>query len=153
MRLENVFVILKREYLQRVRNKGFWIATLAVPLFAALVSTLPGLLVLNSHPHQTIVVADGSGRGIGEALKAQMAKAKTTPQTPKPDASIRRKPPDEEEKRTADFAIERQAAKADPQAQRRELDSRVRHGKIEAWLWIGPGVLTDQPVEYHARST
>ncbi|HEX3553006.1 MAG TPA: ABC transporter permease [Thermoanaerobaculia bacterium] len=148
MRLENVFVILKREYLQRIRNKGFWIATLAIPLFAATMTTLPSLLLLKSHTHQAIVVVDATGRGVGEALKAQVEKAKTTTTPePKPTGSASR------ESRMADFAIETQAPAADPQAQRRELDSRVRGGKIDAWMWLGQGVLADGAVEYHARNT
>jgi ABC-2 type transport system permease protein len=53
----------------------------------------------------------------------------------------------------ADFVIETQAPAADPQAQRRELDTRARNGKIDAWVWIGKGALADEAVEYHARNT
>ncbi|HYX25286.1 MAG TPA: ABC transporter permease [Thermoanaerobaculia bacterium] len=154
MRLENVFVILKREYLQRIRNKGFWIATLAIPLFVATMTTLPSLLLLKSHTHQTIVVVDATGRGVGEALKAQVEKAKTAAAAKPAEPAPRRKAPGEGgESRLADFAIETQAPAADPQAQRRQLDSRVRGGKIDAWVWIGQGALADEAVEYHARNT
>ncbi|MEA2599399.1 MAG: type transport system permease protein [Acidobacteriota bacterium] len=144
MRPEYVFVVLKREYLQRVKNKAFWIATLAVPLFAAAVTTLPSLLLLNSHTRQTLVVVDASGRGIGDALKAELAKAKTAP---KPATKGR------DTNRLADFAVETQAPAADPQAQRLALDRRVRDEKIDAWVWIGKGVLADEGAEYHARNT
>src|SRR5436853_7460097 len=77
MRLESVFVVLKREYLQRVKNKAFWIATLIVPLFSTAVTTLPGLLMAGSHTSQTLVVVDDSGQGIADALKAELARAKT----------------------------------------------------------------------------
>ena len=33
MRLENVVVVAKREYLQRAKTKAFWITTLILPLF------------------------------------------------------------------------------------------------------------------------
>jgi ABC-2 type transport system permease protein len=154
MRLENVFVVLKREYLQRIRNKGFWIATLAIPLFVATMTTLPSLLLLKSRTHQTIVVVDATGRGVGEAL-AQVEKAKTEAPKPQETAPRRRMPGerDSPESRMADFNIETQAPAADPQAQRRALDAQVRNGKIDAWVWISPGVLTGVPVEYHARNT
>jgi ABC-2 type transport system permease protein len=139
MRLENVFVVLKREYLQRVKNKAFWIATLIVPLFAAAVTTLPSLLIAKSHTRQTLVVVDDSGQGIGDALKAELARAKTV--GPK------------DKGRMADFDVEIQAPGADPQAQRLALDQRVREQKIDAWLWIGKGVLADEKAEYHARNT
>ena len=32
MRLENIRIVAKREYLLRVKSKGFWIGTLVLPL-------------------------------------------------------------------------------------------------------------------------
>jgi ABC-2 type transport system permease protein len=154
MRLESVLVVLKREYLQRVKNKGFWIATLAVPLFASAVTILPTLLISKSHTSQTIVVVDATGQGVAEALKTQMAKtaaAKSKEAAAAPTRGLSRKG----ESRLADFTIETQVPAADPQAQRRELDARVRNGKgkVDAWMWLGPGVLKDEAAEYHARNT
>src|SRR4051794_39146428 len=119
MRLDSIFVVLKREYLSRVRNKGFWIATLAVPLFASAVTVLPQVLMRNSHTSQTIVVVDATGQGVAEALKAQMAK-------PKEKAAEPARRPGTGESRLADFIIEPQTPAADPQAQRQELNTRVR---------------------------
>ena len=154
MRLDSIFVVLKREYLSRVRNKGFWIATLAVPLFAAAVTVLPTLLISKSHASQTIVVVDATGQGVGEALKTQMA---TTAQAkPKEKAATpARGFSGKGESRLADFTIETQVPAADPQAQRKALDARVRNGKgkVDAWMWLGPGVLKDEAAEYHARNT
>src|ERR1700681_4151527 len=119
MRLESVLVVLKREYLQRVKNKGFWIATLAVPLFASAVTILPTLLISKSHTSQTIVVVDATGQGVAEALKTQMAKtaaAKSKEAAAAPARGLSRKG----ESRLADFTIETQVPAADPQAQRRE---------------------------------
>lgn len=153
MRLDSIFVVLKREYLSRVKNKGFWIATLAVPLFAAAVTVLPTLLISKSHASQTIVVVDATGQGVGEALKAQMAK--TAQAKPKEKTATPARGFGKGESRLADFTIETQVPAADPQAQRKELDARVRNGKgkVDAWMWLGPGVLKDEAAEYHARNT
>ncbi len=150
MRLDNIFVVLKREYLSRVKNKGFWIATLAVPLFASAVTILPTLLISKSHTTQTIVVVDATGKGTGEALKAQMAKPKPKE---KEKAAAPSNRPGKGESRLADFTIDPQTPAADPQKQRRELDARVRKGNLDAWMWLGPGVLKEDPAEYHARNT
>jgi ABC-2 type transport system permease protein len=148
MRLDNIFVVLKREYLSRVKNKGFWIATLAVPLFASAVTILPTLLISKSHTSQTIVVVDATGKGAGEALKAQMAKPREKEKGAAPSRRLGKG-----DSRLADFTIETQTPAADPQAQRKELDARVRQGKADAWMWLGPGVLKDEAAEYHARNT
>ena len=148
MRLENVFVVVKREYLQRIRNKAFWIATLIVPLFSIAVTTLPGLLIARSHTSQSLVVVDDSGQGIAESLKADLTQAKTA--EPKSGAGSRGK---RDGRRLADFEVEIQPPGANQQAQRLALDQRVREEKIDAWLWIGKGVLADEKAEYHARNT
>ncbi|MBW8876020.1 MAG: ABC transporter permease [Acidobacteria bacterium] len=154
MRLDSIFVVLKREYLSRVKNKGFWIATLAVPLFAAAVTILPTLLISKSHTSQTIVVVDATGQGVAEALKAQMAKTAAAKSKEAAAAPVRR-PSGKGESRLADFTIETQTPGADPRVQRRDLDTRVRNGKgkVDAWMWLGPGVLKDEAAEYHARNT
>lgn len=151
MRLENVFVILKREYLQRVKNKGFWIATLIVPLFAAAVTTLPGLLIAKSRTSQKIVMVDDSGLGVAAALKTEAAAKNAKPAAD--GTGPQRRGFGGNEGRLAEFAIETQAPAADPKAQRLALDRRVRDGEIDAWAWIGKGVLGDEAVEYHARNT
>src|SRR4030095_11023689 len=65
MRPENVLVITKREYLQRVKTKGFWIATLILPLFIGAITVLPGVLISKSRSYQSVVVVDETGRVAG----------------------------------------------------------------------------------------
>src|SRR6185295_16232560 len=62
MRLNNVLVVMKREYLQRVKTKGSWVGTLVLPLFVVAVTFLPGLLMAKSKTTQSIVVVDETGR-------------------------------------------------------------------------------------------
>ena len=50
------------------------------------------------------------------------------------------------------FDAETEPPAADRTAQRADLDRRVMAKEIDAWVWIGPGVFQDKPVEYHARS-
>src|SRR3954468_23824152 len=153
MRLDNIFVVLKREYLSRVKNKGFWIATLAVPLFASAVTILPTLLISKSHTSQRLVVVDATGKGVAEALKAELAKTAEKSKEKEKATQPARKLPGDKGSRLADFIIETQTPAADSQAQRRDLDARVRKGKVDAWMWLGSGVLKDEAAEYHARNT
>ncbi|HEY4564895.1 MAG TPA: ABC transporter permease, partial [Thermoanaerobaculia bacterium] len=62
MRLNNVVVVAKREYLQRAKTKAFWITTLILPLFVVAISIVPTLLIAKSKSTQRIVVVDDTGK-------------------------------------------------------------------------------------------
>ena len=58
MRLDHVTTILKREYLSRVKSKGFWIATLILPLVMASVVILPSLIAMKAKASLRLAVVD-----------------------------------------------------------------------------------------------
>ena len=82
MRLDNIVVVAKREYLQRVRSKGFWIGTLLLPIFIAAVTILPALLIFASRTSQTIVVVDETGRLAQDFAQRATSRSKK-PEPPK----------------------------------------------------------------------
>src|SRR6185295_6574458 len=146
MRPSNVVAVAKREYLQRAKTKAFWIMTLILPLFVTAVSVLPALLLSRSKVSQRLVVVDETGK-VGADLVAKM-----NARTPKADAEkpAGRRSQDADE--MVSFAASAEPPAADRKAQRAALDRQVLEKKIDAWVWISPGVFADKPVEYHARS-
>lgn len=70
-----VRAVIRREYLQRVRNKWFLVTTFGVPLLFLGMSLLPGLLMATgggeSEP-MSIGVVDRSGAGLGEVVVARL---------------------------------------------------------------------------------
>jgi ABC-2 type transport system permease protein len=147
MRLNNVVVVAKREYLQRAKTKAFWIATLILPLFVAGISIVPALLLSKSKANQRIVVVDETGR-VGNSLVARM-NAHETEKPKDPEKPGRGKRNDAG---SISFQAQTEPLAADRKAQRADLDRRVMDKTLDAWVWIGPGVFEDKPVEYHARS-
>lgn len=146
MRPDNVLVVTKREYLQRVKTKGFWIATLILPLFIGAITLVPSLLISKSQSYQSVVVVDETGRVAGPfAARANSRKG----QAPK---GGRERGLMQDESQMARFDVKVEPPAKDRKAQRAELDRRVREKEIDAWLWIGPGVFAGKPAEYHARS-
>lgn len=139
MRLENVVVVARREYLQRVRTKGFWIATLILPLFVVAAAVVPSIIMAKSRTEQQVVVVDATGRVAPGLLEKR-------PDEARPEMMDR--------VAKFEFLVEKPAG--DPQAQRAALDRRVLDKEIDAWIWIDAGVLTGgpvaSPVEYHAKS-
>ena len=144
MQLSDIAAVAKREYLVRIKAKGFWIATLILPLFLTAVSVVPSLLLAKSEARQKVVVVDQTGRvaaDLKQALETRQQK------TAEPGAK-----PEKRRNRMAKFDLVVEPPQGDPTAQRAGLDRRVVAKEIDAWLWIGPEALTDNKVEYHARS-
>ncbi len=62
MKIKNIGIIIRREYLNRVKKKSFLITTFLVPLLLALCYIVPVLLILNSKDKMKFVaVVDQSG--------------------------------------------------------------------------------------------
>lgn len=148
MRIDNIGVIVRREYLTRVTTKGFWIGTLALPLFAAASILLPALFLSKAGTSQRLVVVDETGR-IGEAFQAEVTRQREG--KGREDGKDRGEA-DRQMGRLAQFDVELEKPAADRQAQRAELNRRVVDKEADAWVWIRPGVLNGEKVEYHARN-
>lgn len=59
--MSKIWLIIKREYISRVRKKSFIIMTLLTPLLLATFMILPGLLISMSGDSETVMVLDKSG--------------------------------------------------------------------------------------------
>lgn len=155
MQPNNVLVIAKREYLQRIKTKGFWIGTLVLPIFVLALGVLPSLFLAKSKASQKLVVVDETGKVAGplqsviETRQASAGKDEPKggdPATPGKERSAKRG------QKLALFTLLVEPPAADPAAQRAALERRVLSEEIDAWIWVGAGVLTGEKVEYHARS-
>jgi len=60
--LPRIAAVIRREYLERIRTKAFWISTLLVPLFMAAATILPALLAARGAGEFKIAVQDMTGR-------------------------------------------------------------------------------------------
>jgi len=143
MRPDHVTTILKREYLTRIKSRGFWIATLILPLAMAALVVLPSLIALKSQAKLRMAVVDELG-GVASRLEERLARR----EHPGTEAE----PFDRRRAETASFKVEALTPGSDPAARRAELDRRVLAGEIDAWLWISAAGLESGKIEYHAES-
>lgn len=127
-------ILAKREYLVRIRSKGFWLGTLVLPLLMAALFVIPALIFTSSTSQLDLVMVDETGR-VGRTVAARMVERGGDPSS-----------------RIAQFAIDVVAPAADRGAQRRELDARLLDEEIDAWVWIDRPGLEDGRAEYRARS-
>jgi ABC-2 type transport system permease protein len=142
MRLDNIEIVARREYLQRVRSKGFWIGTVLFPLFAVAMTVLPSIFLARTKTSQQVVVVDETGRVAPELLKER----------PRPKPANRLPNNDEMEQQISRVQFSVEPAAADRKAQDESLAKRVLNKEVDAWIRITPGVLKGDPVEYHGRS-
>ncbi|MBR5431337.1 MAG: hypothetical protein IK119_03035, partial [Bacteroidales bacterium] len=62
MNLSKIGVVIKREYLNRVKKKSFLVTTFVVPILLAALTIIPVLIMMNSKDKtKTIAVVDRSG--------------------------------------------------------------------------------------------
>ena len=71
MQLSHVKTVTKREYLARLKSKGFWISTIALPILMASWAILPGLMIAKTSAGQILAIVDYTG-SIAEPLAAQL---------------------------------------------------------------------------------
>ena len=133
MGTSKLWVIVKREYLSRVRTAGFWIGTVALPLLMVAWLVLPSLIMMRSRGELHLVAVDATG-GIAPALQERIAK------------------PRQGDGPGADFRLEVEPPASDAAAQRAALDRRVLAEEIDAWLWIDDAGLAANRVEYHGKT-
>jgi len=60
--LNRILAVIRREYLERVRTKAFWISTVIVPFFLGAVMILPAYLAARGGGEFSVAVLDLSGR-------------------------------------------------------------------------------------------
>jgi ABC-2 type transport system permease protein len=147
MRIDPILTIAKREYLTRVKSKGFWIATLLLPVAMAALTILPSMIAMKTRASQRLAVVDEAG-GYGERLAAKLVAEEQT----KSSSANGLEPGRRRKEETAQFKVELVARSGERAAQRAELDRRVLAGEIDAWLWLAPEGLEKNEVEYHAES-
>lgn len=133
MRSRNLFIVAKREYLARVRSKGFWIATVSLPLLMGALMVVPSLIMSSTRAEETIALVDTTG-SLGEELATGLETMGSL--------GLER----------AVFEVELIEPDEDLEALRAELDRRVLGGETSAWVWVSPEGLAQNRVEYHAES-
>lgn len=127
--MRNVLLIIRREFLERVRTKAFVVGTVLFPVFMLALVFLPAL-VKTGGGERTLVLVDQSPAGIGERV-AQALQAR------KPDENAIR------------YTVQRTTEPAE--SLRAGLNARVEKEEIDGYVVVGPDVLRTNQVQYRAR--
>jgi ABC-2 type transport system permease protein len=127
--MRNVLIIIRREFLERVRTKSFVLGTVLFPVFMLALVILPAV-IRTGGGERTLVLVDGSPAGIGEQVASSLA-------APREGKDVIR------------YTVERTTEPLE--VRRDELNVRVERGEIDGYVVIGADVLTSNRISYRAR--
>ena len=125
MNFRNVWLVIRREYLERVRTRAFVISTILVPLFMAAVTIGPTKLagMKVSGTRKIVIVTDDPNFGATVISQLKTAERKT------------------------DAVVDTNTS----QENRDALRAKVSRGEIDGFLWITSKEIADRKGSYTAR--
>src|SRR5271168_5331955 len=151
--LRNTWLVIKREYLERVRQRSFIVLTLLLPAIMIGAFVIPAKLsTMKSSKMKRLVVVTSTPQ-FGEMVRQQLL-AGSRPE----DETIaahkdkdKDKEEDFEDKPGRDYAIEVDANSTD--AERTVLRNRVNSGDIDGYLWLSDDAVAARKVTYFGRES
>jgi ABC-2 type transport system permease protein len=138
--MRKVWMLIQREYLERVRSRSFVIFTLLMPAFMAGSVLIPEKIEqMNSGAEKRIVVVANDPQlaaAVGRELSAAKPKADLTPET-------------EEEMKPSVYTIRVDTDTSDAEGDR--LRQQVSNGQVTGFLWLTDSALKDHKVIYSTK--
>ena len=143
--MHNTWLIIRREYLERIRSKAFIIMTLLMPVFMASTILIPAMLSDMKSGGTRHIVLVANNPEIAEAVKQQLmapqnsqaAEGKSNPGKPNQKASAPR------------YAID--ITTDATEGERTLLRQQITDGKIDGFLWLTDADLASHKVVYNAK--
>lgn len=142
--MRNLWIILKREYIERVRTRSFLVLTILLPAIMTVLMALPAKLATMGQKAQHIVIV-ASNQQLGEMVRQQLM---TVPSinldedTPGATQGAQQKLEDQ-------YIIDVDAKPAE--AERAALRDKVSTRAIDAYLWLTDDALAARKVTWYSR--
>jgi len=141
--MHNIFVIAKREYLERVRTKAFIIMTLLMPAMLLAYGIVPSLMMNAKTTGVRNVVIASAHANAAEQVKAAMAE----PEDASTDPTVQRRPG------TPKLDYNVQVSNDVSDANLHALESQLSSGKVYAIVWLDQQALDTHNVKIITRSS
>lgn len=130
--MSEIFIVLQREFMERVRSRGFVLSTLLLPLFIGGLTVLPAVLG-SGGGERTLVVVDEAPAGVGDYVVASLSR----PPAPGDDDAYT-------------YHVERVAGPLE--AARAGLNRRVIAEEIDAYVHLPADVVRTNAIDFRARN-
>ena len=151
--LSNIWLIIKREYLERVRQRSFIVLTVLLPAIVGGAFFIPAKLSsMKSSKTQHLVVVT-SDRKFGELVRQQLlSSAKAEDEKAGADKSKEDKDDkDDDDKSSNNYTIDVDSTPSE--AERTALQNRLSAGDIDGYLWLSDDAVTARKVAYEGRES
>ncbi len=133
-----IFAVIRREYIERVRTKAFWIGTALIPVFFM---AYIGIQVATSHNaagNRTVAVVDVSGR-LYEPLARDLEERETKARAERGGKSVH-------------WILTTRPVTGDLAATKEALRQEVLSKKIDGYLVLDPSLIEKDRIEYYSGS-
>jgi ABC-2 type transport system permease protein len=140
--MRNTFLIIKREYLQRVRTKAFIIFTVLMPVFMGVVILGPArLITMNSGGSRNLVVV-ASNQETADLVKNQLQSVEAS--------EVKRGGQfDEDQNPAPKYSVETTVGGGDEL--RKQLTAQVSDGKLDGYIWLTDQEIANQKFFYATK--
>src|SRR5215467_16138601 len=148
--MRNLWIIARREYLERIRTKGFIITTILIPALMGGSLAVPALLVSSGGSSKHLVVV-ASDRHMGEAIGRQLNSLKDEENERKAALVNQGEIPKRELPHAAQFQVD---LDTNATAQERTaLAEKVKTRQIDGVIWATSDALSSRKVTFITRDT
>ena len=143
--MRNVWLIIRREYVERVRTRSFLVLTLLLPAMMALAFVLPLRLASMSvgKPEHLVLVV--SSQPFGEMVRRQLLS-----QTPAANEENTGEQINQAGHSGAHYVIDVESQPTD--AERALLRSQLAAGAIDGYLWLTDNAIQSRKITYTGRN-
>jgi ABC-2 type transport system permease protein len=138
-----MFLIARREYLERVRSKAFLFMTIFIPALMFGAAVLPTLLITKVHggvKHLVIATADPK---IGESIREELGKT--------PQKEEQANPTSQRNVPGSTFSVDVDTNVSE--AERKALAEKVKLKQLDGVIWAAPDALASRKMDFITRDT
>lgn len=147
--MHNIFLIARREYLERVRAKSFLIMTIAIPLLMAGILLGPGSLINSMSRGAKHFVVVASQPQTAESIRTELTKAQEEQNKQIADSKKNnlKRTPERPSELTVDIDTNTAAD------ERAALTQKVRNKELDGVIWASDEALAGEKIPFITRDT
>ena len=139
MNWRKIFAVIRREYVERIRTKAFWIATLLIPILFFAIIVVQIIASSKTGGERRLAVVDTTGN-LYPALQREIASQEQEQKTKRPH------------ERGPHWLLQQRPLSGSLEATKEALRKEVVGKKLDAYLVVTPDLLKKDSIEYYATA-